>query len=410
MTIAVIGAGASGMAAALQAAWKGAAVTLFEQNPAVGKKLLVTGSGRCNLTNDAVAPEKYSCADSAWLDAMLNQFGVSGLLTMLASIGIPAQKTPDGWYYPLSNSAQSVVEAFASALRQAGVKVMTLCRVNKLDTSPKSWVIHYIQKDQPTRLECSQVIVSAGGAAYPSLGSRGDLFPELARLGHTVLPNRPALAPLLADLGFLSALQGMRLNVGASLWKESQLLSMTSGNLIFTAWGINGPAVMDLSHHVSAHGGERLTLSLNLLVYVQEAFDQLLAQNRNGEMPLRIFLNAFFPPKVSQVYLKQARLNGEIPLCQVDDRALERLAHLLKDTRLAVKGVRGFEYCQVSAGGVPVNEVDPHTLESRRVNGLYLTGETLDVVGACGGYNLQFAFSSGVLAGRAAAARCQTGS
>ena len=120
-------------------------------------------------------------------------------------------------------------------------------------------------------------------------------------------------------------------------------------------------------------------------------------------MPVRVFLDAFFPPKVALAYLKNARLAEDIPLRQVDDGALAQLVDQLKDTRLPVKGVRGFEYCQVSAGGVPVSEVDPYTLESRRVKGLFLTGETLDVVGPCGGYNLQYAFSSGALAGRAAA-------
>ena len=129
MKIAVIGAGASGMVAALQAAWNGAAVTLFERNAAVGRKLLVTGSGRCNLTNDGVEAARYACADSAWMEALLNQFGVDDLLSMLASIGIPVQKTSDGWYYPLSNSAQSVVEAFASALNLAGVTLSTQTQV-----------------------------------------------------------------------------------------------------------------------------------------------------------------------------------------------------------------------------------------------------------------------------------------
>jgi predicted flavoprotein YhiN len=146
-----------------------------------------------------------------------------------------------------------------------------------------------------------------------------------------------------------------------------------------------------------------LELSLNLLAYFQSEFDFLLAQKRTSLMPLRVFLVAFFPPKVVITFLKNAHLPGDIPLCKVSDSALEQLIVTLKDTRLPVKGVRDFEYCQISAGGVPVTEVDPLTLESRRVKGLFLTGETLDVVGPCGGYNLQYAFSSGALAGKAAA-------
>jgi predicted Rossmann fold flavoprotein len=403
MAIAVIGAGASGMAAALQAAWQGAAVTLFERNAAVGRKLLVTGSGRCNITNDGVSAAVYTCADPAWMQALLGRFGVRELLSMLAELGILTYKTSDGWYYPLSDSAHTVVDAFSNALDLAGVTLCSSAQVSAIRAHGKGFGIRFIRDGKEEETEFERVIVSAGGKAYPSLGSRGELFPVLERLGHTVVPIRPALAPLLVELGSLQPLQGMRLNVGVTLWSGSQRVAAARGNLIFTQWGLNGPAVMDISHAVSAHPGAGLELSLNLLAFFREEFDGLLAQKRASAMPLRVFLGAFFPPKVASTYLKNARLAEEMPLGQAGERALERLVEKLADTRLPVKGVRDFEYCQISAGGVPVGEVDAHTLESRLVKGLFLTGETLDVVGPCGGYNLQYAFSSGALAGMAAA-------
>jgi predicted Rossmann fold flavoprotein len=403
MNIAVIGAGASGMAAALQAAWNGAAVTLFERNATVGRKLLVTGGGRCNITNDGVAADRYACADPTWMEALLDRFSVGDLLDLLSSISIPAQKTSDGWYYPLSNSAKSVVEAFSSAVTLAGVNLIPLTPVNSIHISGNGFVVGFTRDEHQKEETFERVIVSSGGMAYPSLGSRGDLFPVLEKLGHTVLPKRPALAPLLVELGDLHSLQGVRLDVGATLWRGSRQIGASKGNLIFTEWGLNGPAVMDLSHHVDAETGGSLELSLNLLAFFQEEFDQFLAQKRTSPMPARVFLAAFFPPRVAETLLKNADLAVDIPLKQVEDSVLEHLIDRLKDTRLPVKGVRGFEYCQVSAGGVPVSEVDPTTLESRRVKGLYLTGETLDVVGPCGGYNLHYAFASGALAGKAAA-------
>ncbi len=402
MTVAVIGAGASGMAAALQAAWNGAAVTLFERNETVGRKLLVTGSGRCNLTNDAVAGGKYTCADSTWMETLLKGFGVSDLLAMLAEISVPVYKTSDGWYYPLSNSAHSVVDAFSSALELAGVKLVTQAQVTSIGAGKQGFTLRFLHNGNEQEGEFDRIILSAGGKAYPSLGSRGELFPALEQMGHTVLPKRPALAPLLVDLGSLRPLEGVRLDVGATLWEGLQRLAYAEGNLIFTQWGLNGPAVMDISHHVSAHPEANLTLSLNLLAFSQDEFDRLLGQKRSSSLPLRVLQGAFFPPKVGMVYLKNARLPDDTPLCEVDDLALGKLVEKLKDTRFTVKGVRGFEYCQVSAGGVPVVEVDPQTMESRRVRGLFLTGETLDVVGPCGGYNLHFAFSSGALAGKGA--------
>lgn len=390
------------MAAALQAAWHGAEVALFERNAAVGRKLLVTGSGRCNLTNDAARAEAYTCADTAWMETLLAGFGRRDLLDMLGEIGVLAHKTSDGWYYPISESAAAVVDAFNSALERAGVHLRLESQVTAIRAAGRGLVVHYLRGGREAEEPFERVIVAAGGKAYPSLGSRGELFAVLAGLGHTVLPLRPALAPVLAELGSLKPLQGQRLDVGATLWRGSQRLAATRGNLIFTEWGLNGPAVMDLSHQVSAHPGERLELSLDLLAFFNEEYDQLLAAKRSSDLPLRVLLEAFFPPKVAHAYLKNNRLDPDLALRQASDGGLARLTAALRDTRLAVKGVRDFEYCQVSAGGVPVTEADPRTLESRIVPGLYLCGETLDAVGPCGGYNLQYAFSSGALAGRAA--------
>jgi predicted Rossmann fold flavoprotein len=403
MRIAVIGGGASGMAAALQAAWHGASVTIFERNTIVGRKLLVTGSGRCNITNDGVSAEKYTCADPEWMATLLGCFGVQALRGMLQKIGVLIYRTSDGWYYPLSNSAQTVVDAFAAALSLADVAVRLSSRVASISAGERGLVIQLTGegKEHPETFE--KVIVAAGGKSYPTLGSRGELFPVLERMGHTLLPKRPALAPVLADLQSLKALQGIRLDAGVELWDGKKRLAFTEGNLIFTEWGLNGPAVMDISHHISARPGRSLELSLNLVHFFETEFHDLLRQKRGTRLPIQVFLGAFFPPKVAALYSQMNHLSGSTPLNQINDDSLRKLVDKLKDTRLHIKGVREFEYCQLSAGGIPVTEVDPRTLESRRIKGVSLTGETLDVVGPCGGYNLQFAFSSGALAGIAAA-------
>ena len=387
------------MSAALQAAWRGADVTLFERNERPGRKLLVTGAGHCNLTNDGVNPERYACADPGWLTRLFTTFGRPELLTMLKEIGVAVYKTSDGWYYPLSNSAQSVADAFNAALRAAGVNLRTSTRVTGISTDRKGISLRLLSAGAENSETFSRVIVAAGGAAYPTLGSRGELFPVLAQLGHGVSPKRPALAPVLADLGALRELQGVRLDVGAAVYDGKQLLGQSAGNMIFTEWGLNGPAVMDVSHIISARPGSRLSLSLNLLHFHQAVFDEMRESKRRSTLPVGVFLEAFFPPKVAAVYLKQARLSEDLPLKDLTTDTLDRLVNDLRDTRLKINGVRGFEYCQVSAGGVPVSEVDPQRMESLRVPGLFLAGETLDVVGPCGGYNLQFAFSSGAAAG-----------
>lgn len=404
MEIAVIGAGPAGMAAALQAAWNGAAVTLFERNADVGRKLLVTGSGRCNITNDAVAPEKYTCADSKWMDSLLGSFGVQDLIGFLREVGIPVYKTSDGWYYPVSNSAQSVVEALHHALLQAGVTIRTKHHVSGIRSAEKGFLVTLtdaIGKSQ--ELFFSKAIVAAGGAAQPKLGSRGELFPVLERLGHSLLPKRPALAPVQVDLQSLIHLQGVKLDAGVGLLDGETRLADSAGNILFTEWGINGPGVMNLSHIISLRPKHPFTLSLDFLLFFEKEFTELLRERRITSSPVRIFLEAFFPPKAASLFPSLAQISENTPLDQLDEDSLQRLIRTLRDTRLRVRGVRGFEVCQLSAGGIPVTEVDSRTLESQIVKGLHLTGETLDVVGPCGGFNLHFAFSSGALAGRSAA-------
>jgi predicted Rossmann fold flavoprotein len=403
MKIAVIGAGASGLLAALNADWQGASVTLFERNDSLGRKLLVTGSGRCNLTNDQVATNPYTCSDSDWLTTVLNRFGVSNLLYTLDKIGIPTYKTWDGWYYPRSNSAHSVVNAFNHAVEISEIKIRRTSQVIDISQIEKGFSVFFLHNNQKIKADFDKVIVATGGKAYPSLGSTGEMFPVLEKLGHRINPIKPALAPILADLNRLKLLQGIRLDLGTKLYQSEKALASAAGNMIFTKWGLNGPAVMDLSHHIPNPAGKHLQISLNLLHFIESEFTHLLDKKRHTEFPVNLLLSAFFPPKVVHTYTGLLGIPENTPLNALNEPTLRRLIKALKDTRLKVLGVRGYQYCQSSSGGVPVSEVSPISLESHLCKGLYLTGETLDVVGPCGGYNLHFAFASGSLAGRAAA-------
>jgi len=394
--ITIIGAGPAGMTAALFAAKSGAKVRLIDGNEQVGRKLLVTGSGRANLTNQRMDANRYSCADIHWMTTLLNRFGHAELITFLREIGVLTFSTADGWCYPISESAQTVVETFANALRLAGVELVLNTRVTAIRKTKEGFSFDL---SSGATLTAEKLIVAAGGKAYPTLGSRGELFASIKAMGHIVNPMTPALAPVTCDMKTWKGLTGIRIDVRASLHENDRLLAENVGNLIFTEWGLNGPAVMDLSHHISTRPGAKLELLLNPLFSCEPELRELISQKRSTSTPLRVLLGACLPPKLPPVLLIRAGYSTDSAVNELNDEQIEKVLKIASAMRFNVTGVRGFEYCQVSAGGVPVREVDPLNMRSLLVPGLALAGETLDVVGPCGGYNLQFAFSSGAVAG-----------
>lgn len=396
-SVTILGAGPAGMTAALFAARAGHKVQLIDRNEKVGRKLLVTGAGRANLTNRNMDAGHYPAVDPSWMQTVINLFGHSDLIGFFKSIGILTFATPDGWCYPLSESAQSVVDSFQNALHLAGVKLLLGQHITAIRKSNGGFLLTSADK---VDLPAEHLIVAAGGKASPALGSTGDLFSSLREFGHTINPIRPALAPLTADMKTWQKLRGLRLDARASLYENDILLAETTGNLIFTEWGMNGPAVMDLSHLVSARPGTKLELHLNPLFDREEELRILLHDFIHTPTPLSTLLSAVIPPKLSAVILPLANLPANVTLDRLNDEQVEKVLRLLKAMRFRITGVRGFEYCQVSTGGVPTTEVNPSTMQSLQVPGLSLAGETIDVIGPCGGYNLQFAFSSGALAGK----------
>ena len=395
-SLTILGAGPAGMTAALFAARAGWKVTLIDRNEKVGRKLLVTGAGRANLTNQKMDAAHYPSVDPAWMQAVLDEFSHTDLIEFFKSIGILTFATPDGWCYPLSESAQSVVDAFENALKLAGVKLLLNQQFTAIRKSENGFVL---QSKDKVEISVEHLVVATGGKASPALGSSGDLFPSLRSLGHTVNPLRPALAPVTAEMKPWQKLKGLRLDARASLYEGSSLLAETTGNLIFTEWGMNGPAVMDLSHHISARPNAKLELMLNPIFDREEALREMIKVFHATPTPLATLLGSAVPPKLAAVIPPMCGIAPAATLDTLKDTQIEKVLGLLKAMPFTVTGVRGFEYCQVSVGGVTTAEVDPLTMRSLKVPGLWLAGETLDVIGPCGGYNLQFAFSSGAIAG-----------
>ena len=400
MKVAVIGAGAAGIMAALQAAHGAGQVTLFEHNQTIGRKLLVTGSGRCNLSNDNLDPSLYYCADPEWIAKFLDTFGVAELKEVFEKLGIPTIKTDDGWYYPLSQSAQAVVEILHERLEDAGVSLRVATEVEWFSFKEGQFELKLNWNELKTTERFDRLVVAAGGRAYPELGAKGSLFPALAGLGHTVETLSPALGPIFVELGAFSALKGLRFDAVTSIYLDGERLGSTFGNLIVTEKGFNGPGVMNLSHFVGLHPREELQLQVNFLSPFWEGMAEELADLEKARGSLRGLLLRALAPKAVDFFLNQAGIAPETQIRSVQGEQLLSLLRVATDNRFKVNGAGDFKNSQVTVGGVPVGEIDPLTFESRLIPGLYLVGESNNIAGPCGGYNLHYAFGSGILAGK----------
>lgn len=396
--IAVIGSGPAGIMAALFAARTGNETVIIDTNEHVGRKLLVTGAGRCNLTNSRIAAVRYACEDPVWLNIVLHHFTREDLLHFLDTIGIPTFSTFDGWYYPVSESAHAVVDAFDAALNVHHVTKLLSKQVTGVEMTGQGFNVMLHREP----VFADKVIVACGGKAYPSLGSDGNFFTAIQQMGHKIHPIFPALAPVTADMRKHKGLQGVRLDANVTLNFKGNPIGMTFGNIIFTEWGLNGPGVMDLSYLINEYQAKDLVLELNLLHQYEEKVRAHFEDRAESEIPVRVMVQSILPPKMAGYLLNISDIQPETPLNKLSIAQTDKIMRLMTSFQLKVTGTRGFDHCQVSTGGVPLDEVNPETMESLIVPGLFFAGEVVDVIGPCGGYNLHFAFTSGAIAGMSA--------
>ncbi len=395
-----MGCGAAGMLAGIAASDSGLQVGILDANPSPGRKLAATGSGRGNLTNLAVASEAYDCARLDLLAEALSIFDHNRTRELFSQLGIPTIATDDGWVYPLSGSAANVVDTLFSHLIQRSISE-DHSLITDIQATGDGFLLH--TPDPDVAFASRRVIIAAGSPAYPQLGARDNLLSVLEKLGHTIHPFTPALAPIELDRHPFQPLQGTRLDAGVSILVDGTTQASSFGNIIFNSWGINGPGVMNISHHFHRYPGKRCDLSINFLARDEDLLKQAYNQTRHSRLPVRVLFNGLFPAKIGQFLLQAQHLDGAAPVSDLGQKAFQALVDGCRDVRAKIKGTRSFKFSQLASGGVPLDEVEARTMASRIVPGLYLAGEMLDVVGPCGGYNLQWAFTSGYLAGKGAA-------
>ncbi len=407
----VIGGGASGMVAAIFAAERGHAVTILEHNDKLGKKLYATGNGKCNLTNSAFPPACYRGGEEDFVVTVLEAFSPEDTKAFFRRIGLML-KEKRGYWYPQSEQAASVVSVLTYELRRLRVRVMTDCEVKKvvrLSNEAPHFQIEYIHKENGANAaKADAVILACGGMAGQNLGA-GDWGYRFAKsLGHSVTSLTPALVPLCTEERWVRSVSGVRLDVGLTIGSDDASLSMKEkGEIVFADYGISGIPVMQLSRYAAdwRRKGHNVYASIDLLPEVSEdALSEILNEHLYGnlfaERTAEEALCGMLPKKLLYAVLKLAGIDPIMSAKKVPHNKVSSLVDTMKRLRLSVSGERSYEFAQVTAGGVCLEEVDPTTCESRLVDGLYFTGELLDVDGTCGGYNLQWAWSTGAIAGK----------
>ena len=401
MNVCVIGGGAAGMLAALTAAENGHRVLLLERQSRVGRKLLATGNGRCNLSNYHVSPAHYH-GEAGFCDFALSQFDVGETLQYFASLGLLTVSEASGRIYPMSNMAGSVLDVLRYALERPEIDLQTGQTVTAVRKMPEGFSV----KTETDTFSARCLILAAGGAAGSKVGGGMDGYRLAKSLGHHRTALFPSLVQLKTDPTYPRALKGVKAQCGISICRGSQVLARNSGEVLFTEYGVSGPAIFDLSRSVSA-GGSDLTCLLNFFPDWEEAEVLHWLSQRQAAMAAHeasTLLTGSCHTRLGQMICKSAGFTNQRAAGLTRDD-LRRIARQATHFALPITGTCGFDQAQVTAGGLDTSEFDPRTLQSRLVPGLYACGELLDIDGDCGGYNLQWAWSSGRLAGKLLCAR-----
>lgn len=406
--VVVIGGGPAGMMAAGQAADQGAEVLIIEKMEGLGRKLLLTGQGRCNLTNTDRVQEflDHFNPNGRFLTQLFYRFFNRELRDFFLLLGLPTEVQRGGRVFPRSERASDVVGALEDWLESTGVQIWPRCPAQGIQVRGD----RVVGVNTPRGfLRSKQVILATGGKSYPGTGSTGDGYQLAEEVGHRIIPVRPALVPLTTAGDTAQKLQGLSLkNIQVNLWVDGEKTAEGFGEMLFTHFGVSGPIILSLSRAIVDHlrAGRQVVLALDLKPALDHPTldDRLLRDIHSlGRKQFSSLLEGLLPKSLLPVCVDQTGIPWKKKNNQLTGEERKRLRMWLKeDFRFPVTGDRSFDQAIVTAGGVDVAEVDPHTMASKLISGLYFAGEILDVDGDTGGYNLQAAFSTGWAAGLAA--------
>lgn len=393
--VAIIGGGAAGLAAACSLG-SNAETTVYEHSDRVGKKILVTGAGRCNVMNNYMQPQKFMCDDFDALEVILS--GCEEIITdFFSGRGLVLRCEEEGRIYPLTNQAASVLDVLRFDAQENGCEILCGTQIKNIDKKDGCFVV---DDNVYGKRSYDAVILACGGKAAPKTGSDGSGFDIARALGHSVTKLFPALVPLKTTSNVPRALKGIRCKCKLTLKKDSKKVTDTSGEIQFTEYGISGIAAMQLSRYTEGKGNSVI------IDFAEECSYSYILERinaaKNKKRELQDVLLGILPRRVAQQIIKTVT---QTPLTQssaeLDDVSAKKIAEAVKAFKLDIEGTLSWENAQVTRGGIPLREIDAKTMESKRCKGLYIVGEMLNCDGDCGGYNLGWAWITGIKAAEA---------
>lgn len=399
--VAIIGAGASGLVCAIEAARKAHQVTVFEKNSKVGRKILATGNGRCNISNENITLSRYHGEAPHAAKEALRRFDTSMGKAYFRALGLEMREGEEGRLYPMSHQASSVVDMLLHEARSLGVHFVLECEVLQIEKKGTEFVVH--TKEQKHSFDAC--VIATGSVAMPTLGSSGSGYGFAKALGHNVIEPYPSLVQFISNEPHLKEASGVKMDAGVELYIDNQKRQSVQGDLLFTAYGLSGSAILDVSRAASKAfvEGERVHVVLDLLPTLsREALTSLLQKRMSiaKEKSLSLWLEGIIPKKLAHFIIQNTKLGHIKEASMLGAKEIKKIVFALKALRVDICATKGFESAEVCAGGVDVRELDAKNLMSQKMKNLYFCGEVLDIDGDCGGFNLHFAWASGYLVGQ----------
>ena len=400
--IAVIGGGASGLMAAITAKKSGKEVVILERKDRILKKVLITGNGRCNITNVNANISNYFGKNISSVENILNRFTPQDTMDFFYGLGIVCNEENRGKVYPLSGQASSVVDALRFEAEKLGIKIETEFYVRKIKKDGFKFKIY---SEERKKIEAGRVIIAAGGQSYPELGSNGSGFELAKELGHSVTKLSPSIVQLKTEKNQVKGLQGIKTDVAVTAYGDNKKICTYDGELLFTDYGISGNVVFNISFVMPLYKNVEFEIDFMEKFDYNELYEILKERKKMiSHLTMENYFNGMINKKLGQFLSKVSGIEKlSKPVKDLNDSEIRKLCTVLKKYRIKILDTTGFKNAQVTAGGVSLDEVNSETLESKIVKGLYFSGEVLDVYGECGGFNLQWAWASGYIAGENAA-------